>query len=73
VHYVTGIRDPRGKSAARHFYTADGRLDYTLDAHDKKIDFEHRLDSKQEVITNRRGFQTVMLYDSTVFVMHSWE
>ncbi|MES2460742.1 MAG: choice-of-anchor D domain-containing protein [Armatimonadota bacterium] len=63
-HHLTAIRDPRGVLPMRNVYDADGRLLYTLDARNNKIQFQHDIAGKRETITDASGHQTTLYYDS---------
>ncbi len=65
AHYLRQVLDPRGPSFVpiRNYYTADGRLDYSLDALNNKVAYNHDLSGHEETVLDRLGNQTVMHYD----------
>lgn len=62
-HFITDITSDNGTKIARNEYDEDGRLVATIDADGNRIEFEHDLENKMEVTTNRLGYSTVYYYD----------
>ena len=62
-HYLLEVIDPTGRGVARNIYDDSGRLIATVDADGRRIEFEHNIDTRQEVITDRLGRVTVHEYD----------
>ncbi|MGH3860025.1 transglutaminase domain-containing protein, partial [Actinokineospora sp.] len=62
-HYLTAITDARGVTPLRNEYDADGRLVRHLDAFEEKIVYDHRLEQRQEVVTDRLGNSRLLAYD----------
>ena len=63
THGLLDIKDPRGIRPARNIYDDEGRLIAHIDAYGNRIDYEHRVDARQEVVTDRKGNITVYEYD----------
>jgi RHS repeat-associated protein len=62
-HTLLTIRDPRGIQPIRNEYDDSGRLIRHIDAFGKEIVYTHRLDTRQEIVTDRLGNTTVNEYD----------
>ncbi|MGQ9610193.1 MAG: RHS repeat-associated core domain-containing protein [bacterium] len=62
-HSVIDIYDPRGIRPARNEYDNDGRLIAHIDAEGNRIEYQHDINSRQEVIKDRLGNLTVYDYD----------
>ena len=62
-HHLMEVRDPRGVQAVRNEYDDDGRLIATIDARGHRIEFAHDLSNNREVVLDRKGRQSVLLYD----------
>ena|GEM_PF-1142958 len=62
-HHLMEVRDPRGVQAVRNEYDDDGRLLATIDAKGHRIEFAHDLSNNREVVLDRKGRQSVLLYD----------
>jgi RHS repeat-associated protein len=62
-HYLEEIIDARGIRVAKNIYDEQGRLVSSIDADGNEIKFEHDLDAKREVVTNRLGYSTIYEYD----------
>src|SRR5439155_23466427 len=63
-HYITGIQDSRGITAARNLYDESGRLIGIVDASGKTNRFVHDLNGKTETIFDRMGNPTTYGYDT---------
>ncbi|MEQ9470370.1 MAG: PASTA domain-containing protein, partial [Roseitalea porphyridii] len=62
-HYLEKIVDPRGVSAVRSEYDANGRLLATIDPDGNRIEVVHDLATRRETVTNRLGDTTYFDYD----------
>lgn len=62
-HDLLDIIDPRGISVARNIYDDDGRLIATIDAAGNRIEYNHDLDGRREIVRDRLGNETVFIYD----------
>ena len=62
-HYLKDIIDPRGVRATRNEYDESGSLIATIDPDGQRIEFDHDLDGRTEVIRDRLGYPTVITYD----------
>ena len=63
-HGLVDIIDPRGVKAVRNEYDYDGHLVAHIDAEGNRIEYDHNLDSRQEVVSDRLGNITVFEYDT---------
>jgi len=63
LHNLADIQDPRGVQAVRNEYNDAGRLIATIDAKGNRIEFAHDIDGRTETILDRKGRQSVMVYD----------
>ncbi len=62
-HYLTEVIDPLGRRGIKNEYNDDGRLTASVDAQGNRIEFARDIDGRQEIITDRVGFSTVLYYD----------
>ena len=62
-HYLEDIENALGVRAVRTEYDADGRMVRMIDASGKATAFDHDLENRREVITNRLGHTRVLEYD----------
>ncbi len=62
-HYLLDMITPDGVRVARNEYDESGRLVATQDAHGNRMEFDHDIDARREVVTDRRGHVTVYEYD----------
>ncbi len=62
-HNLISIIDPTGAAISRNEYDDEGRLIATIDADGNRMEFDHDIDGRQEVIRDRKGYPTVYLYD----------
>jgi len=62
-HLLEGVHDPRGIQPLRSEYDTSGRLIRYVDAFGKAIDFNHAIDARQEIITDRTGGTRILEYD----------
>ncbi len=62
-HCLEEIVDPRGVSAVRSEYDANGRLVATIDPDGNRIEVVHDLATRRETVTNRLGDTTYFDYD----------
>ncbi len=63
-HYITGIKDPRGRLPLRAEYDADGRLVALVDAEGNRTTIDHDLGARIETVTDRLGNPTTYVYDA---------
>jgi len=63
-HYLTEIIDPLNHPAIRCEYDAEGRLVAYIDANNRRIEFTHKPDTRQEIVKDRLGNITVFEYDN---------
>jgi len=63
-HYLLEIIDPNGNSLARNIYDDQGRLIASIDAQGHRTEFEHQVDTRQEIVRDRLGHPTVYEYDT---------
>ena len=68
THLLTGLHDPRGLVPLRNYYDGNGRLLYSLDGNDKKIQYAYDPNmllpgNHVETTTDRLLNQTVLTYD----------
>src|ERR1044072_1941378 len=68
-HYLQDVVDGRGITPIRNEYDADGRLQGHVDPFGKEILYEHRLDQREEVVTDRLGHRRFMAFDERVNVV----
>ncbi len=69
-HYLTEIHDPLGRTPIRNEYGPDGRLTRHVDAFGHEILYDHQLDGRREVVTNRLGASRLLDYDARGNVVH---
>lgn len=62
-HGLLSITDPRGTPMIRNEYDSDGRLLRNIDADGDVISYTHQPNTRQEIVTDRLGKQTVYAYD----------
>ncbi|MFQ5341315.1 MAG: RHS repeat-associated core domain-containing protein [Anaerolineae bacterium] len=62
-HRLLEIHDPLGRRPARNEYGADGRLIAIVDADGQRVEFDHDLNARVEVVTDRLGNPSVLSYD----------
>lgn len=62
-HGLLDIIDPRGVRVTRNEYDDSGRLIAQIDPDGNRIEFTHDIDSRLEVIKDRRGNTQVFTYD----------
>ncbi len=62
-HFLEEVNNALGIRAVRTEYDSEGRMVRLIDASGKKIDFNHNLENRREVISNRLGFTRVLEYD----------
>ena len=62
-HNLIEITDPSGKAVARNEYDDEGRLIATIDSEGCRVEYEHNIDGKTEVVKDRLGNSTVYYYD----------
>jgi RHS repeat-associated protein len=62
-HLLLTIQDPRGITPIRNEYDADGRLLRHTDSFGKTIEYQHLLNARQEIVTDRFGRARVLEYD----------
>ncbi|MCP4655657.1 MAG: RHS repeat protein, partial [bacterium] len=62
-HYLADLVNALGVRALRTEYDADGRIIRSIDAAGKEVAFEHDVEGRREVVTNRLGFSRVLEYD----------
>ncbi len=62
-HYLEDIHNAYGIRAVRTEYDENGRMVKMIDASGREMLFDHDLEGRREVITNRLGFTRVMEYD----------
>lgn len=70
-HNLVDIIDPSGIAVARNIYDEDGRLIATVDANGNRIEYEHDLDAKMEVVRDKMGNATVYYYDDNGNVLRT--
>jgi RHS repeat-associated protein len=63
-HGLIEVRDPRGLRPLRNEYDDSGRLVRTIDAFGQAIEYQHDLNTRQEVVVDRLGNQTIQEYDA---------
>lgn len=62
-HYLDEIKDPLGRPVSKNEYDASGRLVAIIDAEGKRIDYDHDINARQEIIEDRLGYITIYEYD----------
>src|SRR6185503_11525810 len=62
-HYLQDIVDARGIRPIRNEYDAEGRLLRHIDAFGEEIVYDHRVDAREEVVTDRLGHSRLLAYD----------
>ena len=64
THLLDHITSPTGKTPAINEYDSQGRLVATVDPFGKRVEYQHDLTARQEIVKDRKGFQTVFAYDA---------
>ncbi|MFP4015681.1 MAG: putative Ig domain-containing protein, partial [Halanaerobiales bacterium] len=64
THGLIDIIDPRGVRATRNEYDENGRLVAHVDADGNRIEFEHSIGDRQEIVKDRLGNVNVYDYDA---------
>ena len=64
AHFLDRIIDPLGHVGIRSEYDENGRLIAIYDADGNKISVNHNLADSQEIITDARGNQSIVVYDN---------
>ncbi len=62
-HALVDIIDPLGRRLIRNLYDDDGRLIAQEDDEGFRTEFNHNLDGKESVVTDRLGRTSVLFYD----------
>ncbi len=68
THGIIDIYSPNGVKATRNEYDDNGRLIRSIDADGNKIEYEHNIGSRQEVVKDRLGRLTVYEYNADGYV-----
>ena len=63
-HGVVEIQDPRGLRPLKNEYDTSGRLVAHIDAQGRRVEYTHTIGTRQEVVLDRNGGQTVYEYDT---------
>lgn len=63
THDLQDIIDPRGVRATRNEYDDDGRLVATIDPEGRRIEFDHDIDARMEIVRDRLQNPTIYHYD----------
>ena len=64
-HHLESIQDPRGIQPVRNEYDDEGKLLRHIDAYGNTIEYNHNLETRQEIITQRnRG--PARLWNTTI-------
>ncbi len=63
-HFISSIKDARGKTPMLCEYDDSGRLTATVDADGNRIEMQHDLTGKSETVFDRAGNPTVHTYDT---------
>jgi len=63
AHHLETIDDPLGRTPIRNEYDDGGRLTAHIDAFGKRIEYQHDLLGRQEIVKDRTGAQRVLEYD----------
>ncbi|MEX2214849.1 MAG: Ig-like domain-containing protein [Phycisphaeraceae bacterium] len=67
-HRLLEVFDPLGRMGQRNEYDDDGRIIASIDGAGHRIEYEHDLAAKQEVVEDRKGAKTVTNYNENGFV-----
>ncbi len=62
-HLLDAMEDPRGISPVRNEFDEDGRLVRHIDANGQVFAYEHDLDGRQEIVTDRLGHSRLLEFD----------
>lgn len=62
-HLLLDIEDARGIKAVRNEYDASGRVVKHIDASGKAIEYDHQVDARTEMVTDRLSQTRVLEYD----------
>lgn len=62
-HRLLEFEDPRGVRPVRNEYDAAGRLVRHIDAFGRSLSYDHQLDDRREVVTDRLGHSKLYEYD----------
>lgn len=62
-HALVDIIDPLGRRIVRNIYDDDGRLTAQEDSDGNRTEFDHNLEGKESIITDRLGRITIFYYD----------
>lgn len=57
-HYLTEIIDPRGVHVSRNEYDENGKLTAMVDANGSRVELQHDLNARIEILTDRMGNTT---------------
>src|SRR5262249_14144812 len=63
AHHLETIDDPLGRRPIRNEYDASGRLAAHVDALGHRIEYQHDLPGRQEIVKDRTGAQRLLEYD----------
>jgi YD repeat-containing protein len=63
AHHLETIDDPLGRTPIRNEYDPSGRLIAHVDAFNNRIEYQHDLLGRQEIVRDRTGAQRVLEYD----------
>ena len=63
AHSLLDIIDPLGRGVIKNIYDDTGRLIAQEDANGIRTEFDHNIDGRESVVTNRRGYITRYFYD----------
>jgi len=63
AHSLLDIIDPLGRGVIKNIYDNDGRLIAQEDANGVRTEFDHNIEGRESVVTNRRGYITRYFYD----------
>jgi RHS repeat-associated protein len=63
THGLVDIIDPRGVKVARTIYDDQGRVIAHIDAEGNRVEYDHNMEGRQEVVTDSLGRITVFEYD----------
>ena len=62
-HNLISMKGPDGCEVSRNEYDDDGRMIATIDSEGNRIEFDHDISNRQEVIKDRNGNVTINSYD----------
>jgi RHS repeat-associated protein len=66
--YLISIHDPTGHIPSRQLYDEQGRLTALLTADGNRIELNHDIDARQEVIIDRLGNSAIYAYDENGYI-----